>query len=123
MTFSCWVRESNSRMTWIFKILEENPDLRPEVRNGLCIIFVYAISAAKAKSINSDMFTVLQDSDNGLGIVNKTSLKIYNDPFNYYSFLKGCVTGLIDCGTIPENERINQPKKSKKLNLNKGKNY
>ena len=29
-----------------------------------------------------------------IGIVNKTSLKIYNDPFNYFSFLKCCLSGM-----------------------------
>lgn len=109
INFSCWARESTNRSNWIKKILEENTDLRPEVRNGLAMILMYCVSAAKANTIpDSDMFIVLQDNDNGLGIVNKTSLKIYNDPFNYFNFLKACITGLIDAGKIPENERQNQ---------------
>ena len=54
------------------------------------------------------MFLVLQEPDTGLGIVNKTSLKIYNDPFCFFSFLKACMSGLIDAGKLPENERLNQ---------------
>ena len=112
--FSCWARESTARCTWIQKTLDDNIDLRPEVRNGLCMVFVYAFSAAKAIETReetrgeTDMFLVLQESDTGLGIVNKTSLKIYNDPFCFFSFLKACMSGLIDAGKLPENERLNQ---------------
>lgn len=110
--FSCWARESNARCAWIQKTLDDNIDLRPEVRNGLCMVFVYSFSAAKALdgSGESDMFLVLQEPDTGLGIVNKTSLKIYNDPFCFFSFLKACMSGLIDAGKLPENERLNQVK-------------
>ena len=109
VTFSCWARESTSRCMWIQKILDDNVDLRPEVRNGLCMVFVYAFSAAKAlETKETDMFLVLQEPETGLGIVNKTSLKIYNDPFCYFSFLKACMSGLIDAGKLPENERLNQ---------------
>ena len=68
----------------------ENLDLRPEVRNGLALIVIYVFSAAKKYlgSKSTDMFAVLLDSESGLGIVNKTSLKIYNDPFNYFAFIK-----------------------------------
>lgn len=107
--FSCWARESTSRCIWIQKTLDDNIDLRPEVRNGLCMVFVYAFSAAKAlETTETDMFLVLQEPETGLGIVNKTSLKIYNDPFCYFSFLKACMSGLIDAGKLPENERLNQ---------------
>lgn len=108
--FSCWARESTSRCLWIQRTLDDNIDLRPEVRNGLCMVFVYSFSAAKALEGRgeSDMFLVLQEPDTGLGIVNKTSLKIYNDPFCFFSFLKACMSGLIDAGKLPENERLNQ---------------
>ena len=75
------------------------------------MILIYTLSTAKAKSsgkTDSDMFSVLQDAESGLGIVNKTSLKIYNDPFSYFTFLKSCMSGLIDAGKVPENERQNQ---------------
>ncbi|RYG63680.1 hypothetical protein EON64_15425, partial [archaeon] len=55
----------------------------------------------------------------GLGIVNKTSLKIYNDPFSFFALLKSCLSGLIDAGQVPENERHNQPKKTKRSAQNK----
>jgi hypothetical protein len=118
--FSCWARETNARSTWIHTVLEENIDLRPEVRNGLAMVLIYALSAAKAsQESEADMFTILQDAESGLGIVNKTSLKIYNDPFTYFSFLKSCLSGLIDAGKVPENERQNQPKKAKRQAENK----
>jgi hypothetical protein len=113
ITFCSWARASPARSSWISKTLEENSDLRPEVRNGLCMIMVYGFSAVKAVTLNdgkSDMFSVLQEADTGFGIVNKTSLKVYNDPYQYFNFLKYCVSGLIDVGRIPENERINQVK-------------
>ena len=74
------------------------------------MVFVYSFSAAKALKTRgeTDMFLVLQESETGLGIVNKTSLKIYNDPFCFFSFLKACMSGLIDAGKLPENERLNQ---------------
>jgi hypothetical protein len=34
------------------------------------------------------MFTVLMKAESGMGIVNKTSLKIYSDPFGYFNFIK-----------------------------------
>jgi hypothetical protein len=107
--FCCWARENNSRISWIKNTLDDNIDLRPEVRNGLSMILIYALATAKAAaSKDLDMFSALQDGDYGLGIVNKTSLKIYNDPFFFYSFLKSCMSGLIDAGKVPENERQNQ---------------
>lgn len=107
--FSCWARENNNRCQSIKNALDDNPDLRPEVRNGLSMILIYCLSSAQARQTkDGDMFSVLQDSEKGLGIVNKTSLKIYNDPFSYFGFLKSCMSGLIDAGKIPENERQNQ---------------
>ncbi|RYG63681.1 hypothetical protein EON64_15430 [archaeon] len=32
MTFSCWARETSGRCMWVKSVLEENADLRPEVR-------------------------------------------------------------------------------------------
>eukprot|EP01034_Spumella_vulgaris_P022610 gene22610-28746_t len=82
---------------WIRQVLDDNVDLRPEVRNGLSMVLIYALSTAKATQLTDiDMFGILQDNDTGLGIVNKTSLKIYNDPYNYFNFLKSCMSGLID---------------------------
>jgi hypothetical protein len=107
--FCCWARETSARGNLIRTTLDDNADLRPEVRNGLAMILIYALSSAQARSIvDGDMFSVLQETDSGLGIVNKTSLKIYNDPFNYFAFIKSCLSGLIDAGKIPENERQNQ---------------
>jgi hypothetical protein len=107
--FCCWARENNSRNAWIRQVLDDNSDLRPEVRNGLSMILIYVLSTAKTTQfVNADMFGLLEDNETGLGIVNKTSLKIYNDPYNYFNFLKSCMSGLIDAGTIPENERLNQ---------------
>jgi len=117
--FCCWARDSYSKCNWIRTTLQDNVDLRPEVRNGLAMIFIYSFSSAKAIQQNSDMFLTLQDSESGLGIVNKTSLKIYNDPYGYFNFLKSCISGLIDAGAIPENERLNQPKKPKRQSENK----
>lgn len=109
VNFCCWTREDPKTTLWIRSVLDENPDLRPEVRNGLSMILIYCLSAAMVKfKPGSDMFTILQETEKGLGIVNKTSLKIYNDPFNYFNFLKYCIAGLIDSGKIPENERQNQ---------------
>jgi hypothetical protein len=106
--FCCWARRNASVTNFIKSALEDNADLRPEVRNGISAILIYSFSAAQAKARHdTDMFLSLQDTDRGLGIVNKTSLKIYNDPYQYYNFLKSCITGLIDAGKIPENERVN----------------
>jgi hypothetical protein len=107
--FCCWARENAAVLNWMKVTLEDNPDLRPEVRNGIAMILMYAFSAAQAKlRVDSDMFITLQDTETGLGIVNKTSLKIYNDPYQYFNFIKTCISGLIDAGKIPENERINK---------------
>lgn len=119
--FCFWARKNASTTSWIKATLDDSPDLRPEVRNGISAILIYCFAAAQAKArTDSDMFLTLQDSETGLGIVNKTSLKIYNDPFNYFNFVKSCITGLIDAGKIPENERVNnQPKKFKSQAENK----
>lgn len=95
LPFSNWARDS-SNAQWIRATLFENPDMRPEVRNGLAMIIVYVFAAGKAadmrtnggQGLNVDMFTVLMKADSGLGIVNKTSLKIYSDPHGYFNFVK-----------------------------------
>jgi hypothetical protein len=76
------------------------------------IVLVYTFASMKATlQPGLDMFITLQDAEKGLGIVNKSSLKIYNDPFLYLSFLKVSISALIDAGAIPDNERINHPRK------------
>eukprot|EP01038_Epipyxis_sp_PR26KG_P007797 gene7797-10592_t len=118
-SFCRWARESNDRNTWINKMLNNNIDLRSEVRNGLAKILIYCLSSFKSSKLkDTDFFMVLQDSVHGLGIVNKTSLKIYNDPYKYFDFIKTCLSGLIDAGLVPENERQNQPKKPKHVEEN-----
>jgi hypothetical protein len=119
--FIKWARENDSQIKWINEMLYENDYLRPEVRNGIVMVLIYTFAATKAtippssssggsSSDNaSDMFTALQDNETGLGIANKFSLKIYNDPFNYLTFLKISISALIDAGVIPDNERQNQP--------------
>lgn len=108
LPFSNWARDS-ATATYIRNTLYDHADMRPEVRNGLALIIVYTFSAAKAsdeldnykqqfsninslntssKVSNIDMFSILMRSDTGMGIVNKTSLKIYNDPLEYLSFIK-----------------------------------
>jgi hypothetical protein len=88
--FCVWARKSEEQSDIIHKILNENPDLRPEVRNGLALVLIYTFSSAKKKSLGSvrNFFRVLQDSESGLGIVNKTSLRNHNDPFQYLAFIK-----------------------------------
>jgi hypothetical protein len=114
--FCCWARSTENILNWITTEIFENSDLRPRVRNGLTLLFVYCVAAAKADvEGNTDMFTVMQDCDSGLGIVNRTSLKIYNDNLNYFSFLKMCLSGLITAGMVPENERSNQVRNSDDL--------
>lgn len=114
VSFIKWARESNQQIEWISTTLLDNDYLRPEVRNGVVMVLIYTFASIKATLIEkSDMFITLQDNDQGLGIANKFSLKIYNDPFNYLFFLKTSISALIDAGVIPDNERQNQPKKSK----------
>lgn len=138
VSFSIWLRSDSETSNQIHTLLNNNPDLRPEVRNGLSMILIYTFSTAQAYYINeeiernrndqsdnttstststTDMFKVLQDPTNGFGIVNKTSIKIYNDPFNFYYFLKLCISGLIEAGKIPENIKKNTLKnyKNKKI--------
>jgi hypothetical protein len=125
--FIVWARQSPSKSASIHKTLLENEYLRPEVRNGIVVVLVYTFAAAKAKELRGhrmatgntaglrgyDMFQALQDADNGLGMSNKLSLRIYNDPFSYLSYLKTCISALIDAGAIPDNERVGQAKRVK----------
>lgn len=114
IAFTKWARDSDEQVKWISASLFENDYLRPEVRNGVVIVLIYTFAAMKATiEENSDMFITLQDHEQGLGIANKFSLKIYNDPYNYLSFLKTSISALIDAGAIPDNERQNQPKRNK----------
>eukprot|EP01039_Chlorochromonas_danica_P001165 gene1165-1272_t len=104
------------RGRWISELLLANDYLRPEVRNGIIMILIYTFASMKATLYEGfDMFITLQDNEQGLGIANRFSLKIYNDPFNYLLFLKTSLSALIDAGVIPDNERLNQPKKSNKM--------
>jgi hypothetical protein len=93
LCFSNWARDINNGL-FIRLTLFENPDMRPEVRNGLAMILIYVFAAAIANELRMnggdnasyvDMFTIVM---NGLGIVNKTSLKIYSDPFEFFNFIK-----------------------------------
>jgi hypothetical protein len=114
--FISWARQSESRLTSIRTTLFEYDYLRPEVRNGIVMVIMYTFAAVKATKLRgSDMFQTLQDPDNGLGIANKFSLKIYNDPFYYLCYLKTCISALIDAGAIPDNERVGQPRRNKVL--------
>jgi hypothetical protein len=115
-----WARESEYQANFIRSTLLDNDYLRAEVRNGIVIVLIYTFAAMKAtREASADMFTTLQDNETGLGIANRFSLKIYNDPFNYLIFLKNCISALIDAGSIPDNERLNQPKKNKQMFENK----
>lgn len=135
VNFVKWARESELQCSWISNILLENDYLRPEVRNGVVMVLIYTFASIKAVTANNannssrgpsspvpdsnssassniiDMFSTLQDHERGLGIANKFSLKIYNDPYNFLSFLKTSISALIDAGIIPDNERQNQPKR------------
>ena len=112
--FCQWSRKSDAQVNSIHTTLLNNDYLRPEVRNGIVVVLMYTFAAVKAiKDPTHDMFHTMQDADTGLAIVNKFSLKIYNDPLQYLSFLKTCISALIDAGTIPDNERVNQPKRGK----------
>jgi hypothetical protein len=114
VSFIKWARENDAQVQWIQSTLLENDCLRPEVRNGVVIVLIYTFASIKATlDPNWDMFSTLQDSEQGLGIANKFSLKIYNDPFFYLIFLKTSISALIDAGVLPDNERQNQPKRSK----------
>ena len=112
--FCSWARKSDAQVNSIHTTLLNNDYLRPEVRNGIVVVLMYTFAAVKAiKDPTHDMFHTMQDAETGLAIVNKFSLKIYNDPLQYLSFLKTCISALIDAGTIPDNERVNQPKRGK----------
>jgi hypothetical protein len=117
--FINWARESNQQATWVSNTLFDYDYLRPEVRNGIVMILIYTFAAKKATVDPSsmDMFTTLQDAERGLAIANKFSLKIYNDPILFLTFLKTSISALIDAGVIPENERMNGPKKGSKEKL------
>jgi hypothetical protein len=122
VSFCRWARESEEQTVFIKNTLLDHDSLRAEVRNGIVMVLIYTFASMKALTMTSspnlhdqtpDMFVALQDADQGLGIANKFSLKIYNDPFNFLTFLKSCISGLIDAGAIPDNERQNQPKKTR----------
>lgn len=114
ISFCKWARESEANITFIRETLLEHDYLRTEVRNGIVMVLIYTFASIKAEGIEGlDMFLTLQDADTGLGIANKFSLKIYNDPYFYLSFLKSSISGLIDAGAIPDNERQNQPKRNR----------
>jgi hypothetical protein len=92
LPFCCWARKDSQKSECLHKLLLDNADLRPEVRNGIALIIIYVFASAKEHLETTDhaidMFGVLQDTHRGLGIVHKTSLRIYNDPLNYFSFIK-----------------------------------
>lgn len=120
--FCNWVRESDDQITWVSNTLFDYDYLRPEVRNGIVMIIVYAFAAFKARKDphRMDMFTVLQDTKKGMGLANnKLSLKVFKDPFLFLTFLKTSISGLIDAGYIPDNERQNHPKPVNTQNVNK----
>lgn len=118
--FCKWARENEAKTTNIRATLLEYDYLRPEVRNGIVMVIIYTFASIKAtRESGTDMFMTLQDTEKGLGIANKFSLKIYNDPFMYLSFLKISISALIDAGAIPDNERVNQPKRNKVMVENK----
>lgn len=118
--FCKWARENEAKTNSIRATLLEYDYLRPEVRNGIVMVIIYTFASIKAtRETGTDMFMTLQDPDRGLGIANKFSLKIYNDPFMYLSFLKITISALIDAGAIPDNERVNQPKRNKVMVENK----
>ena len=97
-------------------------DLRPEVRNGLCMLVIYGLCAVRVRdlaqgqgpgqlglghSLDSegnpvDIFTILACQHMGFGIVNKTSIRVYTDPLKRFAFLKLVLSGLIDAGSFNE---------------------
>lgn len=87
--FCTWTRESHEQLKWVSGLLN-SPDLRPELRNGIAMILMYTFASAKADLLQngSDMFTVVMDNTYGLGIIHKTSLRVYNDPHLFFNFLK-----------------------------------
>ncbi len=122
VTFCSWVRKNDDQITWVSNTLFDYDYLRPEVRNGIVMIIVYTFAAFKARKDphRMDMFTVLQDTKKGMGLANnKLSLKVFKDPFHFLTFLKTSISGLIDAGYIPDNERQNHPKPVNTQNVNK----
>jgi hypothetical protein len=118
--FCRWARDNELKTAAIRSTLLEYDYLRPEVRNGIVMVLIYTFASIKAtREEGTDMFIILQDTEQGLGIANKFSLKIYNDPLMYLSFLKISISALIDAGAIPDNERLNQPKRKKAAVENK----
>ena len=97
-------------------------DLRPEVRNGLCMLVIYGLCAVRVRdlaqgqglgklglgpSLDSegnpvDIFSILACQHMGFGIVNKTSIRVYTDPLKRFAFLKLVLSGLIDAGSVNE---------------------
>jgi hypothetical protein len=115
VSFIRWARQSEQHICKLSKLLFHYDYLRPEVRNGIAVILIYTFAAKKALILNQedpqgaeqDMFTVLSHTNYGLGITNKLTLRIYSDPWQYFNFIKLVITALIDCGFLPENERVN----------------
>jgi hypothetical protein len=113
--FLRWVRRDDHTIAEVNNLLFNSNYLRPETRNGAIMILIYLFSSIKASICPGlDMFSVLVSDDDGLGIANRFSLKIYNDPFGYLAFLKSSVSALIDCHVIPENDRMNTVSRSSK---------
>jgi hypothetical protein len=108
ITFIRWARQDEDRIDNISKLLLNYNYLRVGTRNGVVIVIIYLFASIKSTVIPySDMFSVQMSDNYGLGITNKFSLKIYNDPYYFLTFLKLCVSALIDIGAIPENTRSN----------------
>jgi hypothetical protein len=105
LPFCCWARKDSQKSECLHKLLLDNADLRPEVRNGIALIIIYVFASAKEHLETAehalDMFGVLQDTHRGLGIVHKTSLRIYNDPLNYFSFIKVPSPSLLSANQRP----------------------
>ncbi len=66
--FSNWARDI-STSAFIRSVLFENPDMRPEVRNGLAMIVVYTFSAAKAHASGMS-----RSNSNGRGTAEQLNL-------------------------------------------------
>jgi hypothetical protein len=108
--FAKWCRDDGK--CFIRAVLPDHSDLRCEVRNGLVTVLIYTFSAVKAtvsKVKQSDMFKELSNPATGFNIAHKCSIKIYTDPCHYMTFLKLSLSGLINAGILPDNERVNQP--------------
>ena len=130
--FVKWARQSEQHICKLSKMLFHYDYLRPEVRNGIAVILIYTFAAKKAVLLNEqevlagkpplephDMFTVLSSPEYGLGITNKLTLRIYADPWQYFNFIKLVITALIDCGFLPDNERVNVTNRMLPLNTTK----